>query len=490
MKDAGVEPFADIDGLLAMIYQTRSFHPMLEKKILPKDAKDAKIVTDPGTNVTSVNWDPIRLSFSLPPAYVEAAKNKKLNAVAPYPVIVTLHELEDFQSAKENKEFPGAEVIKRRWDRKSNKAVADSTIIVAPVATKAAFLEEGQPRFARVFIPLRELWQRYHVDFNRIVIDGGSDALLYAASQPAWYAGVIVRGDKADLPSPDLVRNLSDMPVYIVGTAESAAAKTLAAGGHAKDKVTVGGPEGLADFVSKVRRVTPRSFKWNVQDREAQQLARWINLEQFDPAVKSPTLEVAYVDTKDDPNTIRVTSEGIEVASFFLSDLVVDLDRPVRIVANGKLVTEARMLGKGSMAQSVKLPAKFDRTVDGLFAHPQINVLKGMYYGWLFPVALQQVVIPAADKEAACPKETATTAPDDPAAKERAEKDAQNYFDKATEKEKNGEMGKALDLYRKAVAAGNTAVKAKAEEKVKELEAKAASPTKPAGADKPNGSAK
>jgi hypothetical protein len=404
-------------------------------------------------------------------------------------MIVTLHELEDFQGAKENKRYPGAEVIKRRWDRRTAKAATDGWFILAPVATRAFFVEDGRLKPERVTVPMREVWQRYHVDFDRFVLEGGSDAMLIAASQPNFYAGLIVRGDKADLPTPDLARNLATLAVYVVGTPESAAAKTLAAGGFPTERLTVGGPEGLTDWLATVKRTVPRSFRWSVQDPEAQQLAQWMNLEAVEG--KTPSLSVESIDTEDDPNSILVSSDGVRSVTIFLSDRVIDLDRPVRVVVNGHAIVDAGVPSNSPKPRAVKLPARLDRSLDLMFDPAQFSIRKSMYYGWLYPTALQQIVIRTdASREAACPVPPGGgTTPQDPASKARAEENAQRYFTKAEEKEKAGDIGRALDLYRKAVAAGDSSVRVKAEAKVKELEAKAADPSKPAGADKPGGGA-
>ncbi len=95
--------------------------------------------------------------------------------------------------------------------------MTDAWIVFAPVASKAKFTEGGALLAERV--PLVEIWKRYPVDFERMVIDGGPEALLFAAAYPTYYAGVIVRGDATDV-SPDVVPNLGSTFVYVVQTGE------------------------------------------------------------------------------------------------------------------------------------------------------------------------------------------------------------------------------------------------------------------------------
>ena len=479
LKETGADPLADLDGLTTMIYTARPYEAIFEKKILPKDAKDAEVSIDAGTAIVNVVWDQIRCSISLPTGYVDAAKGKKLPTMQPFPTIVTLHEIDDFQDAKGTKKFPGLEVLKRRYDRKTFKAITDTWILLAPVATRARFIEDdGKPNLDRLRIPLSELWKRYDVDFQHVVLDGGSDALAIAASQAPFFAGLVVRGDNATLKTPELARNFAHVPVYVVGTEDGATAKGLLAGGFPKDHLTVGAAEGLVEWLTKLpRRVIPKSFHWLVKDPDYHGQALWVNLEAFDlVAAAMPNLDVECVDTKEDPNTVRIRAEGIRGLSIFLSDALVDLDRPVRVVVNGTEVAEARVPSNLPNGKVVKLPMKFDRTLDETFDRQLLPIRKGLFYGWLYPVLLQAIAVRSDAKEKGTAgggePPAAPGAPVDAAAKERAERDAAQYFSKAEENEKAGDLPKALKLYKKAAEEGDTSVRAKAEAKVKELEAK------------------
>jgi hypothetical protein len=394
LLQGGVDVLADPTDLQAMCYAARPFRPVFDRKILPKDAKDAEIAFDATAGVVNVVWEQLRLSLSLPAGYAELAKDpKKLSATAPYPVIVTLHELEDFQDAKGAKKFPGFEAIRRRWDRRApaTKAVADACFVLAPVATRARFVEDGRVQPSRVLDPLRETWQRYHVDVDRVVLDGGSDALLAATCMSNFLAGVIVRGDAADLPSPALLRNLATVRVFVVGTEASAFAKAAAAAAEAgefpKDRVTVGTADGIAAWLQKLpRREVPKSFRWTVADKDTQAFAHWAIL-QPDPAVSTAEFAAEVVDTAQDPNTIRLTAKGIVSATILLSDQFVSLDREIRVVANGVVVKEARVLDRPG-GRPVALPTKFERTVDGMFDNPELSIRKSLYYGLWSPVML------------------------------------------------------------------------------------------------------
>ena len=104
-----------------------------------------------------------------------------------------------------------------------------------------------------------------------------AEALLFAAAYPIYYAGVIVRGDATDV-SADLVPNLASTFVYVVQTGEKVppVVQTLEKGGHPADKLKVGPPTAMAEWLASVKRVAPKAFKWVVKDRSAHRLAHWI----------------------------------------------------------------------------------------------------------------------------------------------------------------------------------------------------------------------
>jgi hypothetical protein len=160
----------------------------------------------------------------------------------------------------------------------------------------------------------------------------------------------------------------------------------------------------------------------------------------------------------------------------FLSDRVLSLDKPVRIVVNGKPVPDAKLMTGKPEGRSVKLPAKLDRSADVAFdASPELSVRRSRYYGFIYPVVLDFPVRTDADasEEKTEPAGGAPPAAPAPAvATPQQEAEALQYFTKAEEAEKAGDAAKALRLYQKAVDVGPTAVKAKAEAKVKELQPK------------------
>jgi hypothetical protein len=253
LRETGCDVLADREALMGVVYPARAFAPAFEK-LLVKGDKESRIDLDTATNVVAVSWGDLRLSVGLPAGY-ETRKGKSSRRSRPPGDrhAARPRRLHERQGAAEG---PGSEVIKRRWPRKATK-VPDGWLMFAPVVTRAQFvMADGKLDMQR--IPLRELWTRYHVDVDRIVVEGGGDAVALAAAQPNLFAGLIVRNaDKADVSCPELVRNLSTLPIYVVGTPDAPLVKSLEAGGFPKELLKVGGVEGLPDWLAskEVRRV-------------------------------------------------------------------------------------------------------------------------------------------------------------------------------------------------------------------------------------------
>lgn len=394
LEASGVGILADIEKLKGLIYQARPFLPGYEKKNVPKEiAKETEVIFNSGTGVTNVKWGESRLSISLPPAYVAARDAKKLGTLPPFPMIVTLHTKDDYEDAKQQKPWAGEEAIKRLYPKTSMKAVTDAWIVYAPIYPKGKFTDDDAVRRDRV--PLPPIFRRHHVDFDRIVIEGGIEAVLFAAAYPMYFAGVIVHGDTTDVPA-DLVQNLASTSVFVMQTGDAVApiVKKLTDGGHPPERLRSGPPSALPEWLGTVRRTVPKAFKWAVKDKSAHRTAYWINIDVLDESVPVPTIEAGLVDTPEAPNTVRITSTGVRGITLFLNDELIDLDREVRVVINGKPLDECRIESNRPEGTAVRLPSTFARTLDGMFDRNMLSIRKTQIYGWLFPVVLEQIAIP------------------------------------------------------------------------------------------------
>jgi hypothetical protein len=299
-----------------------------------------------------------------------------------------------------------------------------------------------------------EFWKRYHVDFDRVILDGADGALALAATQPIFFAGIVLRGGKID---PDLVKNYGSIPVYVF---DEAIEKALKDAGHTK--VTRGASGGLAAWMNERKRETPTTFSWRMKAPD-QVLANWVSIERADPMATERSLKVAVDREK---NRIQIDATAIEELRLFLNDQIVDLDKEIQLVVNGH--------------EEKKF--KVTRDLDMMLDQEPIKIRKSLYLGWLFPARRDKVRV----KAAASPETGATPTPPDKkdasATAEPAEPDAlteaeaESFFRKAGDAETAGNLARAMEYYKKIIALGASSFREKAEAKVKELAGKIESP--------------
>jgi hypothetical protein len=208
-----------------------------------------------------------------------------------------------------------------------------------------------------------------------------------------------------------------------------------------------------------------------VQDRSAQRLAHWINLDILDEPPVVPTVEVEILDTQDDPNTLRLKTRGVRSRRSSCRTSSSTSTAPCASWSTEACTRRAHRQQRAG-GQLVTLPAKFDRTLDAMLDRKGLSIRRSLYFGWLFPVVLEGIQIRGDYVEPgdAPPVTTDTAGSSD---KELGEEKAKTYLEKATEHEKAGRLATARGLYEKIVALGDTTIKAQAEAKVKELEGKA-----------------
>jgi hypothetical protein len=435
-REAGIaDLMGDLPGLLDVIYKARPFTPgTYEKRAL---GREVKFHRDEGARITSVEGAGMRFSLSLPMGY----DSKKANTVAPYPTILLLHDLVDFQEGTKSKEFPGAEAIRRLYPRNGPlKAVTDRSLVYAPVASRAQFDSETN---RRVVGPFSDFWKRYHVDFDRVVLDGGNDTLSIASKLSFFFSGIVVRGRQGD-PNPALVVNYRHLPVYVVGDDKLPAVKVLRDAGV---EVTLGTAEGLAAWLEALPpRKTPTEFTWHVGDPRSHVLAHWISVNE---ATANGQMKVKADREK---NVVEVSdAKGITNVALFLNDRIVDLSKPVKIVLNGTETGPAKV---------------YPRELDTMFDEARVSIRASRYYGWLFPVVFERLAVPE-------PKPEEKPEPGKPVDEEK-EADAREYFRRGEEAHRDGDVRRALLFFQKAVDVGDSSVRAQAEAKVKELSEKGA----------------
>ncbi len=440
LQEKGMDALKDASVLKQIVYQGRDFGERFSDKGWQKsnDVTEYKTSKALYRNVKSESY---WFTYTEPRGYPKETKlEREIPRDPPLPLLLVFHDAADTIDKKNDAEpYPGEAALTRLYPKESFGDLYDQWFTLAPVAPRALFVQDGQLQHRFSTMILREFWRRYHVDFDRFVVDGKTEALQFASIFPHLLAGIVLRGGTAD---PALVRNYASVPIYVVG--DPALKKTLDEAGH--PDVTVGDAKGLWDWLQKRQRKIPRSFHWNIASGD-HIYANWINVVRaiFEgPSERS--LDVTVLDTKEDPNTIKIDAKGVEEIEIFLNDEILDLDRDVRLLVNG----EERKLGK--------LPREFMRLFE---REPKVR--ENMYFGWLYPVYVGAVDIPAAAKPttgpATAPAEAVKGTPAD-------EQKASIWWQKAEEAEAGGDLDKAKQLWELIRNIGQTSFRAKAEEKL------------------------
>ncbi len=209
-----------------------------------------------------------------------------------------------------------------------------------------------------MFKCLRILLEQVRFDRSRLVLDGwgdaGLDALQITTNLPSWFAGVINRS--GELGGDDMLfENLGGVPLlYVAGQGDGGKVDTaaLAARKDVPAGVTVVDEPGSALAPSEAtrtavtgwlaerqRNLAPSSVHFKFADQQFQYVD-WITALRISKPEDSRPGDPDFprIDAKVDRATNRITLETVNVLqiNLFLSDALVDLDKPVVISVNGK----------------------------------------------------------------------------------------------------------------------------------------------------------
>jgi hypothetical protein len=269
-----------------------------------------------------------------------------------YPLIVVLHD----KSAKDEK-VTGAKYLEEVWMKSIPKEERDKFIIIAPNLGSASGID-AQIKIA--FQSLYDVVGSYPVDNDRMYLDGSGDggelAWQAALGKPHFWAGVAIRSAlprtlqglpncgalpvqlhlRAGSPQSsgaahdNFEKARKDLPIEVK---EHTAPDKPARSAFAADTIAESTPEIAAFFAKKARNLAPKRFTFipitegDLRFKECY----WANLLKYEDKISKL---VAVVDEKE--NAIDLATENIESFKIYLSDRLVNLDRPVKVTVNGK----------------------------------------------------------------------------------------------------------------------------------------------------------
>ena len=220
-------------------------------------------------------------------------------------------------------------------------ALKENAILVAPPMPEDAALwsegggAEAPGGIANVLTVLGAVLRTYAIDFDRVYLcgrgEGVAAAVTIASRFPDRFAGVIGRSGDVGETGADNFRNL---PTFFSGAGAGATAfqGKIDAAGYANCTVKPdGSEEDIWAWIEKNPRVSNPTDVVLVPGSPFPIRAYWLEVPALDAR------GVARITGKIDraTNTVTIDAEGVASTTLYFNDLLVDLDKPVKVVCNG-----------------------------------------------------------------------------------------------------------------------------------------------------------
>jgi len=178
--------------------------------------------------------------------------------------------------------------------------------------------------------------ETYAIDFDRVFLGGrgrgGEVAVAIANMFPSRWAGTFSWASDAGEGIPP--ENLRHMKVFISGGGAKATAFEERAKEAGLENVTIepgGGQEKIIAWMENVRRTSYPDKITLIPGERFPTGAYWLQITQV-PEPEGVRVEVAV---NRETNTITIDATGINEATLYFSDAIVDLSKPVKVIANG-----------------------------------------------------------------------------------------------------------------------------------------------------------
>lgn len=223
--------------------------------------------------------------------------------------------------------------LQQKW---TDGTFKEGVIIASPKMPGDSKTWDGGEGRKAILLTLRFVTNVWAVDANQVFIGGrgrgGEAALAAAHAFPDRFAGAFAWGsDAGEGLDPE---NLRHTPVMISGGGARATAFEERAKVAGIESIVLdadaGEPEFIAWFAGKTRVNYPEKISVVPQGRYPYR-SHWV---QFAPVSDTEGVRVD-AEFNRETNTITLTSSGIREVSVFLCDEMVDLSKPVKVIANG-----------------------------------------------------------------------------------------------------------------------------------------------------------
>lgn len=318
----------------------------------------------------------------------------KYKSTERWPLVIALH----------TKDSTGEKYLKDVWINKKHipKDMYEKFIFVAPtIGEKTVPKSKKDKRHQRRIEPfsawhkagialcLVDVLQKYNIDTDRMYLDGaglgGEAAAWIGIMQSKLFAGMAVRNARPvaqkEFSKPHFLGNLKNQaPLLIVdrkdgaysgadGEAErkridhqvqvdslpvsfrvleplaDAKARRLALGNkiHNVDPIH-DATKGIAEFfLEQKRNLYPSELSYLTYDNRMFKQTAWYRLDSATADPKDGTIATVKGKLDRESNTATFTTTNVESFRIYLNDLLLDLDKPVKVVVNGKEVLETKV---------------------------------------------------------------------------------------------------------------------------------------------------
>lgn len=219
--------------------------------------------------------------------------------------------------------------------------IRDNAVLAAvPMPEDAALWSEvgtqgkwgGAAHLLSIF---REVSRTYATDFDRVYVAGRgigvAAAMTIASRNPDRFAGIIGRsGDPNDIAC----ENFRDLPTFFAGAGAGATAFAEKCTKGGNDNCTIK-PEGTESDVWSWIKDHPRiSYPTQIVLLPGSPIpdrAYWLQIAPWDGQGKA----LIHGTIDRGANTITIDGEGVTKFSLYFNDVLVDMDKPVKVVCNG-----------------------------------------------------------------------------------------------------------------------------------------------------------
>lgn len=369
-KEKGYDLLGDMPTLRKLINNARWFRdPVWDRKWQRDHNFDGKRKG----KIQTLKSDDMRFSVKPSKDYPRKHEDffKGTDRDGPWPLLVTLNNRIHYTGEK----YPAVETIKDYYPREL-KDLTDEWHILVPIAPAGRYTErDGSVRRDLIINPLVFMFPHLHIDFDRIVMDGGEVIPSVAPFICTFVSGFVIREGQLSEADARMVKNWKQIPTYVVDNKRLAT--KLKEAGH--ETVTEGDKLGVGEWIKKVKRAVPKNFSWRIEGPQ-HQFAYWVNVDVATADAPDQELDVKVDDEK---NEIQIEAKGIKQVSLFLNDEIVDMDRPVRVVINGH----------------EEFKGDVERKFDTFFDTDPLVLRETMFFGLLFSHRLTQIDVRPPKKE-------------------------------------------------------------------------------------------